>query len=534
MSEHARAAAGEVGFRVVVLSCGPLGAAAAAHISQIRGVTDVTLVRAPYRAIYRPPLEKLSRAFRYGGYRGVVRAVWRFIRKDVSQPKLPSPGPVPDGLRVLDVADFHDPGCIEAIQRIDPDLGVIVGTYILKPDVYGIPRLGSINLHTGKTPEYRGSAPGFWEMYNGERCIGVTIHRVEPKVDSGPVLRQELIPLEPAPSGDPLEYVRRFRAEQLEPAGLRLLSGAVCDVVDGRVIETAQDNSKAHTYRMPTQRDKRELRRRVRSRRATGPRRRLKHEAGRVLFRTGAFRPMVRNKALVMLFHRVDDRYAGNPISCTVREFDQYCSFFADYFDVVSLTDLVDLMESGSDLSGKMVITFDDGYADNVDAAATLQRYGLTASFFISTDFIGTQLTGWWDASQGLRSHWMSWDDVRQLHHAGFDIGAHTRTHVDLGRVNGEAARLEIVGSKQRIETELGSTVYNFAYPYGGRNHLSRSNLEIIKQSGFRSCVSAYGGIVTTRSNRFDIHRVAVSPWHRTPWQLGFELLREPQAPPFA
>ena len=268
LSQTARAAAGPVGCRVVVFSCGSLGVKAAERILLIPGVSGVSLVRAPYRTVVRQPTDKLARALCYSGIRGVTRAVWHFIREDAASSTEVTPlGHVPKGINVLEVADFHDPDCIEAIRRLDADLGVIVGTYILKPVVYDIPRLGSINLHTGKAPEYRGSAPGFWEMYNGERSVGVTVHRVEPSVDSGPILRQEVMAFDPAPPGDPLVYIRRFRAEQLEPAGLRLLAEAVADIVNNRVVEVAQDPANAHTYRMPTHRQKAELRRRVRGRR---------------------------------------------------------------------------------------------------------------------------------------------------------------------------------------------------------------------------------------------------------------------------
>lgn len=103
--------------------------------------------------------------------------------------------------------DFHDPACLLALRRLEPDLGVIAGTYILQESVFGVPRLGSINLHSGKVPEYRGAAPAFWELYNGETHVGITIHKVAAALDAGDVLLQELFSLDPAPEGDALAYV---------------------------------------------------------------------------------------------------------------------------------------------------------------------------------------------------------------------------------------------------------------------------------------------------------------------------------------
>ena len=54
---------------------------------------------------------------------------------------------------------------------------------------------GSINIHQGLTPYYRGGPPVFWELYNGEREIGATVHFVESKVDTGEIIAQETLPL---------------------------------------------------------------------------------------------------------------------------------------------------------------------------------------------------------------------------------------------------------------------------------------------------------------------------------------------------
>ncbi len=511
-------------LRVVVFTCGDLGAAAAEQIAPLHGVERVTVIRTPYRTVSRNGLRKVRHVLRYGGLRHLLRRNAASRRADGAEAASPRSSTVD----VLTFDDFHEPACIRALQSLAPDLGVIAGTYILQPAVFALPRLGCINLHTGKAPEYRGSAPGFWEMYNGERRVGITVHWVVAGVDAGAIIRQELFAFDPAPPGDPLEYIESYRLRVLVPNGLRMLAAAVEDIASGAARAVPQDASAAHTYRIPTSRQKAELRSRVARRRRPGLRRHLKRLLGWAVFRSGLYRRFLRGKAFIVLFHRVDDRYTGNPISCTTREFERYCAFFARYFDVVSAADLIDRIERADDLSGRLVITFDDGYADNVAAAEVMRRHELPGCFFIATDFIGTERDGWWDVEQGHRSHWMSWDDVRGLDARGFEIGAHTRQHVDLGTVSGAAARDEIVGSKQTAEAKLGHEVDLFCYPFGGKTNMTDENLEIIRAAGFRCCMSAYGGYVSHDSDLFDLQRVAVSPWHRSPWQLGLELLIEP------
>ena len=61
----------------------------------------------------------------------------------------------------------------------------------------------------------------------------------------------------------------------------------------------------------------------------------------------------------------------------------------------------------------------------------------------------------------------MTWDQVQQMDREGFQIGAHTQTHVDLGVVDGDEADCEIRGSRRDLEEQLGHDVTLFAYPYG-------------------------------------------------------------------
>ena len=56
-----------------------------------------------------------------------------------------------------------------------------------------MPRLGSINIHHGKLPEYRGSESIFWSLYQGEEFAGVTIHRVDQELDAGAILLEDSV-----------------------------------------------------------------------------------------------------------------------------------------------------------------------------------------------------------------------------------------------------------------------------------------------------------------------------------------------------
>ncbi|HEU4565864.1 MAG TPA: polysaccharide deacetylase family protein [Gemmatimonadaceae bacterium] len=254
--------------------------------------------------------------------------------------------------------------------------------------------------------------------------------------------------------------------------------------------------------------------------------RRVKSILGAIAYRTGAYRWFFRRRAVVVLFHRVDDALGGNPISCTSQEFRDYCAFFRRHFTVVGLGELLERLRRGEDVGGHLVITFDDGYKDNHDVAAPeLRRQGLPACFFIATEFIGSRRVPWWDAERSIQSRWMSWDEVRALRAQGFEIGAHTLNHVDLGKVVGDEARHEIRESGARLERELGAEIPFFSYPYGRIDQITEENREEVRAAGYRCCVSAYGGTVGPGVDPFRMKREPISPWFISPYHLGFELL---------
>lgn len=259
---------------------------------------------------------------------------------------------------------------------------------------------------------------------------------------------------------------------------------------------------------------------------------RIKSAVGLAASRTGSYKTAFKNNALIVLFHRVDNRLPGDHISVTEPEFRTWCQFLGDHFDVVPVSQLVDALASGADISCKAAITFDDGYLDNYTAAAPeLERQGLPATFFIASDFIGSQAVPWWDAELPFRPEWMSWDQVRELEAAGFEIGAHTRTHIDMGVTPVDETRAEVFGCQDRYAAELVRPVRHFSYPYGRRDQINDANRQVVRDAGFQSCFSAYGGLVQGGDDLFHIQRTPISPWHESPMQLLAEAMQEAVRP---
>jgi len=158
------------------------------------------------------------------------------------------------------VQNMHDQETVSLIRKMEPDIGVVVGTGILKPKVFKIPKQGTINLHQGKVPEYRGGPPAFWELFNGEKTIGVTIHFIDEKLDTGDVILQKEIEIVPEDSLDSLQY-------KLDELGKKMVVEALLNIEDGSSKSIPQVNRLLKINRLPTKRQRTILKRRLKERR---------------------------------------------------------------------------------------------------------------------------------------------------------------------------------------------------------------------------------------------------------------------------
>src|SRR5262249_46731715 len=101
------------------------------------------------------------------------------------------------GFEIRGVGNLNGPEAMRVLTECNADLGIVLGTRILKRTTFSVPRLGSINLHKGKVPEYRGMPPGFWELYDGAREAGVTVHFVDDGLDTGDIVYTAGVPILP-------------------------------------------------------------------------------------------------------------------------------------------------------------------------------------------------------------------------------------------------------------------------------------------------------------------------------------------------
>jgi glycosyltransferase involved in cell wall biosynthesis len=147
------------------------------------------------------------------------------------------------GERLHFVPDIHAPEVLSRVEALEPDLGLVYGSPILRPELFELPRLGTLGIHHGKLPDYRGNKTPFWAIWNGELTAGVTIQRINAGLDTGEIVEEGSVGI----GRRTLGAVWR----DLENLGLDLYLRAILRVKAGQATYRPQTGPKSKLYRNP-------------------------------------------------------------------------------------------------------------------------------------------------------------------------------------------------------------------------------------------------------------------------------------------
>ncbi len=162
-------------------------------------------------------------------------------RRSASDP--PEPTPVKKmaqalGLPALEVEDLKSPDFERALRSASPDVIVVVAFRILPKEIFTIPTKGTFNLHASLLPKYRGAAPINWAIINGETETGVTTFFLQEKVDTGNVILQKSLAIQP-------NEVATELAARLSELGAEAVVETLRKIESGTVQLIQQDDSQA-------------------------------------------------------------------------------------------------------------------------------------------------------------------------------------------------------------------------------------------------------------------------------------------------
>ncbi len=186
------------------------------------------------------------------------RAMAIFFRLIRRPPKVPSLREVKarHNIRVVGSKDVNDAETMTIIRGWQPDLVIsIYLNQLIRRELIELPRLGCLNIHPALLPRNRGLFPYFWAMTNGDQETGVTLHWVDERFDTGDLLLQEVLSIDPDETMTSLQYKSAQVGGEMLIRGAELIEG-------GNPPHIPQDNSQATYYSWPRPADLRHFRRR--------------------------------------------------------------------------------------------------------------------------------------------------------------------------------------------------------------------------------------------------------------------------------
>ncbi len=151
------------------------------------------------------------------------------------------------------------------------------------------------------------------------------------------------------------------------------------------------------------------------------------------------------------------------------------------------------------------VLTFDDGYVDNLAACEALQARGMRASWFIVTGSIGREPA--WPANGRPPGRLLNADELRDMQRCGMEIGSHTVSHIRLTEADDARLIQELTDSKAALEAVLGRPVQSFAYPYGAWDGRCA---DAVQRAGYQAACTTRTGWALRDRDRYQIRRLTI------------------------
>jgi methionyl-tRNA formyltransferase len=132
-------------------------------------------------------------------------------------------------IKVLYQDNINQPDFLDRLRQLNLDLIISVAApSIFKEQLINLPRLGCINIHHAPLPQYRGMMPNFWQLCNGEKTVGITVHKINHRIDEGEIILQRRVTVKPRESLDALiKRTKRQGAHCMVEAVQMLRNGKV-------------------------------------------------------------------------------------------------------------------------------------------------------------------------------------------------------------------------------------------------------------------------------------------------------------------
>lgn len=211
----------------------------------------------------------------------------------------------------------------------------------------------------------------------------------------------------------------------------------------------------------------------------------------------------------ILMYHSIGRplRKEDAPFFVSAERFKKQMEFLKkEKYQIIGLSSLISYIKGKTSLSEKtIVITFDDGTESiYTNAFPILKSLGFCASVFLTINYIEKK-----DMAEKsfLKYEPLSWQQIKEMLAGGVSFYPHSLTHPRLTKISPEEARLEIVKSREILESILGRKADIFGYPYGDFNDEVK---EMLKDACYVGAVDAWGGINTINTDLYALKRIPV------------------------
>jgi peptidoglycan/xylan/chitin deacetylase (PgdA/CDA1 family) len=227
----------------------------------------------------------------------------------------------------------------------------------------------------------------------------------------------------------------------------------------------------------------------------------------------------------VLMYHKVND-LRPNPTTVPTGVFAEQMELLGELGHVpVSLAQVRDQYVHGASLPrGAVLITFDDGYRDNLEnALPILHRLGYPAVIFVPIGFLdGDRPLPHEEALRtlGVRNATVGWGELEELEAGGIRVESHGIGHRPVSELEPSEAAREIALSKLRLEERLGREVEAYAFVKGSLADYRPEHVSLVQQAGYKLAFTSVSGANGPASDRYRLRRYNVEPYPPRTFEL--------------
>ena len=169
-----------------------------------------------------------------------------------------------------------------------------------------------------------------------------------------------------------------------------------------------------------------------------------------------------------LMYHSISEPSAGWPVDLCVKPavFEEHLGYLKDKgYNVVTARQAMILLKSRQNVMNTIILTFDDGYEDNyTQAFPLLKKYGFRGNFFVVGKDVGKTF------NQNGIIKYMTFDQLKEMHRQGMEIGSHTMSHDPLAVIKPNFLPWEIYQPLNLFHEKMGFWISGIAFPNGSYN----------------------------------------------------------------